>query len=66
MECRCDPEIRKKISDVHKEVYGNGDSSRSMVTRIARLETNIKLLTSLTVSQFFLLVGVAVKTFLGA
>ncbi len=34
--------------------------------RIARLETNIKLLTSLTVSQFFLLVGVAVKTFLGA
>ncbi len=66
MICGCDPEIRKKINDLHKEVYGNGNSSNSMVTRIARLETNVKMLTSISVSQFFLLIGVAIKMFLGA
>lgn len=62
--CNCDSEVKKKINDLHKEVYGNGSSTHSMVTRIAQLETNVKILTSITVSQFFLLIGVAVKMFL--
>ena len=47
-------------------IIDSRQENRKNVHRIARLETNLKLLTSLTVSQFFLLVGVAVKTFLGA
>ena len=61
--CSCDPEIKKKIDDLHKEVYGNGTSAYSMVTRIAQLESYVKILTSISVSQFFLLIGVAIKMF---
>ena len=58
----CSPETfsRLLISSIQVKKIGK------TFYRIARLETNIKLFTSLTVSQFFLLVGVAVKTFLGA
>lgn len=60
-----DKEIEKKICDVHKEIYGNGESSKSMVSRIAKLETIIKVLTSISISQFFLLVSIAMKVFIG-
>jgi archaellum component FlaC len=60
-----DREIEKKICDVHKEIYGNGDSAKSMVSRIVKLETTIKVLTSISVSQFLLLVGIAMKMFFG-
>ena len=58
----CSPEtfFRFLISSIQGKKIGK------TFYRIARLETNLKLLTSLTVSQFFLLIGVAVKTFLGA
>jgi len=58
-------EIESKICDVHKEIYGNGDSSKSMVSRIAKLETIIKVLTSISISQFFLLISIAMKVFMG-
>jgi archaellum component FlaC len=58
-------EIESKICDVHKEIYGNGDSSKSMVSRIAKLETTIKVLTSLSISQFFILISIAMKVFMG-
>jgi len=58
-------EIIKKIDDVHKEIYGNGNSKNSMVTRIAKMESTIKILASVTVSQFFLLIGIAFKIFTG-
>ncbi len=38
-----DVEVKKKIDDVHKEIYGNGNSSNSMVTRIAKMESTIKI-----------------------
>jgi len=60
-----DPEIKKKICDVHKEIYGNGSSANSMISRIAKLETVIKVLTSVSISQFFLLISVAMKVFMG-
>jgi len=60
-----DREIEKKICDVHKEIYGNGDSAKSMVSRIVKLETTIKVVTSISVSQFLLLVGIAMKMFFG-
>ncbi|MFA5281422.1 MAG: hypothetical protein WC368_01740 [Candidatus Cloacimonadaceae bacterium] len=28
---------------VHEEIYGNGNSNNSLVTRMARVETNMKL-----------------------
>ena len=51
MDCQCKPEIagssqhnplccgvlKEKIDSVHEEIYGNGDSSKSLVTRIARV-----------------------------
>jgi cell division GTPase FtsZ len=60
-----DSEIKKKINDMHKELYGNGSSANSLVTRVATMESSIKILTTLTVSQFFVLIGVAVKMFMG-
>ena len=61
-----DPEIKKKIDDVHKEIYGNGNSANSMITRIAKMESSIKIITAISISQFFVLAGVAVKMFMGA
>ena len=63
MECVCKPEIREKIDAVHEEIYGNGSSEKSLVTRIARLESNVKLLIAVSTSQFFMLAGMALKLF---
>ncbi|MDD3524592.1 MAG: hypothetical protein PHQ41_07860 [Candidatus Cloacimonetes bacterium] len=65
MDCLCKPEIKEKIDSVHEEIYGNGDSSKSLVTRMARVETNMKILLSVSTSQFFLLLGIALKMFFG-
>jgi hypothetical protein len=79
MDCLCKPEIagssqhdlsgcgvlKEKIDSVHEEIYGNGDSSKSLVTRMARVETNMKILLSVSTSQFFLLLGIAFKMFFG-
>ncbi|MDP3115177.1 MAG: hypothetical protein Q8M98_10465 [Candidatus Cloacimonadaceae bacterium] len=61
--CQCKPEIRDKIDSVHEEIYGNGNSNNSLVTRMARVETNMKLLLVVSSSQFFMLIGVAIKMF---
>ena len=65
MDCQCKPEIKEKIDAVHEEIYGNGDSNKSLVTRMARVETNMKILLSVSTSQFFLLLGIALKMFFG-
>ena len=44
MDCQCKPEIKQRIDSVHEEIYGNGNSNNSLVTRMARVETNMKLL----------------------
>ena len=57
--------LKEKIDSVHEEIYGNGDSSKSLVTRMARVETNMKLLLTVSTTQFFMLMGVAIKMFWG-
>jgi hypothetical protein len=61
--CQCKPEIKDKVDSLHQEIYGNGDSNKSLVTRLARVETNMKLLLGVSISQFFMLMGVAIKMF---
>jgi hypothetical protein len=63
MDCQCKPEIKEKIDSVHEEIYGNGNSNNSLVTRMARVETNMKILLGVSTSQFFMLIGVAIKMF---
>ena len=65
MECQCKPEIKEKIDNVHEEIYGNGDSNKSLVTRMARVETNMKILLTVSTSQFLLLLGIALEMFFG-
>ncbi len=65
MDCQCKPEIKEKIDSVHEEIYGNGDSNKSLITRMAKVETNMKLLLTVSTSQFFMLMGVAIKMFWG-
>ena len=65
MDCQCKPEIKEKIDSVHEELYGNGDSSKSLVTRMARVETNMKILLTVSTSQFLLLLGIALEMFFG-
>ncbi len=65
MDCQCKPEIKEKIDSVHEEIYGNGDSSKSLVTRMARVETNLKILLTVSTSQFLLLLGIALEMFFG-
>jgi len=65
MDCRCKPEIKQKIDSLHSEIYGNGNSSKSLITRMARVETNMKLLLTVSTTQFFMLMGVAIKMFWG-
>ncbi len=60
-DCQCKPEIRDKINSVHEEIYCNGDSNKSLVTRMARVETNMKLLLGVSNTQFFMLAGIAIK-----
>lgn len=48
---------------MHEEIYGNGNSNNSLITRLARVETNMKLLLGVSISQFFMLMGVAIKMF---
>jgi hypothetical protein len=48
---------------VHEEIYGNGSSEKALTTRIARLESNVKLLIAVSTSQFFMLAGMAFKLF---
>lgn len=55
--------LKDKIDSVHEEIYGNGNSNNSLVTRMARVETNMKILLAVSTSQFFMLIGVAVKMF---
>ena len=62
-ECQCKPEIKDKVDSLHEEIYGNGNSNNSLVTRMARVETNMKLLLGVSISQFFMLIGVAIKMF---
>ena len=63
MDCQCKPEIKDKIDSAHEEIYGNGNSNNSLVTRMARVETNMKILLGVSTSQFFMLIGVAIKMF---
>ena len=65
MDCLCKPEIKEKIDSVHEELYGNGDSSKSLLTRMARVETNMKILSTVSTSQFLLLLGIALEMFFG-
>ncbi len=65
MDCQCKPEIKEKIDSVHEELYGNGDSSKSLLTRMARVETNMKILLTVSTSQFLLLLGIALEMFFG-
>ncbi len=65
MDCLCKPEIKEKIDSVHEELYGNGDSSKSLLTRMARVETNMKILLTVSTSQFLLLLGIALEMFFG-
>ncbi|HNV66903.1 MAG TPA: hypothetical protein PKN60_07255 [Bacteroidales bacterium] len=57
--------LKEKIDSVHEELYGNGDSSKSLVTRMARVETNMKILLTVSTSQFLLLLGIALEMFFG-
>jgi len=61
--CQCKPEIKDKVDSMHEEIYGNGNSNNSLITRLARVETNMKLLLGVSISQFFMLMGVAIKMF---
>ncbi len=65
MDCRCQPEIKDKIDSVHEEIYGNGNSSKSLVTRMARVETNMTILLSVSTPHFFLQLGISLKMFFG-
>lgn len=79
MDCQCKPEsagspqhnwlgcgvLIQRIDSVHEEIYGNGNSNNSLVTRMARVETNMKLLLGVSTTQFFMLIGVAIKMFFG-
>ena len=59
-------DIKKKIDDVHRDIYGNGTHSVFRYNTPVPLPAGAARLTTITVSQFFLLIGVALKTFLGA
>ena len=63
MDCQCKPDVMKKIDNLQTEIYGNGNSNNSLVTRMARVETNMKLLLGVSTTQFFMLIGVAIKMF---
>ena len=65
MDCQCKPDVMKKIDNLQTEIYGNGNSNNSLVTRMARVETNMKLLLTVSTTQFFMLMGVAIKMFWG-
>ena len=78
MDCQCKPDaagsprynsldsgVLKKIDNLQTEIYGNGNSNNSLVTRMARVETNMKLLLTVSTTQFFMLMGVAIKMFWG-
>lgn len=65
MDCQCKPDVIKKIDNLQTEIYGNGNSNNSLVTRMARVETNMKLLLTVSTTQFFMLMGVAIKMFWG-
>ena len=65
MDCQCKPDVKQKIDNLQTEIYGNGNSNNSLVTRMARVETNMKLLLTVSTTQFFLLLGVAIKMFFG-
>ena len=65
MDCQCKPEIKQRIDSVHEEIYGNGNSNNSLVTRMARVETNMKILLTVSTSQFLLLLGIALEMFFG-
>jgi hypothetical protein len=60
-----DSGVLKKIDNLQTEIYGNGNSNNSLVTRMARVETNMKLLLGVSTTQFFMLIGVAIKMFFG-
>ena len=64
-DCNCKPDVMKKIDNLQTEIYGNGNSNNSLVTRMARVETNMKLLLTVSTTQFFMLMGVAIKMFWG-
>jgi len=65
MDCQCKPEIKQRIDSVYEEIYGNGNSSKSLITRMAKVETNMKILLTVSTSQFLLLLGIALKMFFG-
>jgi hypothetical protein len=60
-----DSGVLKKIDNLQTEIYGNGNSNNSLVTRMARVDTNMKLLLTVSTTQFFMLMGVAIKMFWG-
>lgn len=61
----CCEVLKEKIDSVHEEIYGNGNSNNSLVTRMARVETNMKLLLTVSITQFFMLMGIAIEMFFG-
>lgn len=65
MDCQCKPDVMKKIDNLQTEIYGNGNSNNSLVTRMARVETNMKILLTVSTSQFLLLLGIALEMFFG-
>jgi len=62
--------VAEKANTAHRELYGNGDSNKGLVTRVTRAEEHISGLGKImkqnnrfTLSTLMLLVGLAIKIF---
>ncbi|MCD4828801.1 MAG: hypothetical protein K8R90_05150 [Candidatus Cloacimonetes bacterium] len=53
--------LQDEIERVRKEIVGNGDSRRSLIGRIARLETMVAVLLSINLTQLAAIGGVVFK-----
>lgn len=55
----------EKVNGLHKELYGNGDSAKSVCSRLTRVETLMKILLVLSTAQITGLTGLAYKIIVG-
>ena len=54
-----DDEMIKKFNDIHKVIYGNGDTKKSFIYRFAKLETIVGIHWALLLLVAGLLVKIA-------
>ncbi len=52
---------KQEIESMRKELYGNGDSSKSICSRITRLESIVKIQLVLSSSTLVAIVGAIIR-----